>query len=45
MEKEQIVDQMIKEVKKTCTENGLEVLMLVGEDMGDKINLCESQII
>ena len=38
MEKEQIVDQMIKEVKKTCTENGLEVLMLVGEDMGDKIS-------
>lgn len=38
MGKEQIIDQMIKEVKKTCTENGLEVLMLVGEDMGDKIS-------
>lgn len=38
MGKEQIVDQMIKEVKKTCTENGLEVLMLVGEDMGEKIS-------
>lgn len=37
MEKEKIIDQMIKEVKKTCTENGLEVLMLVGEDKGDKI--------
>lgn len=37
MKKEQVIDQMIKEVKKTCTENGLEVLMLVGEDKGDKI--------
>lgn len=37
MEKEKIIDQMIKEVKKTCTENGLEVLILVGEDKGDKI--------
>ena len=39
MEKEQVIDQMIKEVKKTCTENGLEVLMLVGEDKGDKIGV------
>jgi hypothetical protein len=38
MEKEQIIDQMINEVEKTCKENGLEVLMLVGKDMGDKID-------
>ena len=38
MGKEQIIDQMINEVKKTCEENGLEVLMLVGKDMGDKID-------
>ena len=38
MKKEQIIDQMINEVEKTCKENGLEVLMLVGENMGDKIS-------
>lgn len=35
MEKQQIINQLVEQVKKTCEENGISVLMLTVYDHGD----------
>lgn len=35
MKKKQIIDQLVEQVKKTCEENGISVLMFTAYDHGD----------
>lgn len=37
MEKQQIIDQLVEHVKKTCEENEISIFMLTGYDEGDRI--------
>lgn len=41
MEKKQIIDQLVEQVKKTCEENGISVLMFTAYDHGDCIALSQ----
>lgn len=41
MEKQQIVEQLVEQVKKTCKENGISIFMLTAYDHGDRVALAQ----